>query len=120
MKHNSRLTTLAQNLRKNMTLEERHLWYDCLKLLPIMVHRQKVMGHYIVDFYIAEAKIVIEVDGSQHYEPAGREASSHKAFSLRRRWPIGPDVVICEAACEFAVMRSLSKVTAAPHISQLR
>ena len=66
-----------------MTKEERHLWYDCLKLLPIMVHRQKVMGHYIVDFYIAEAKIVIEVDGSQHYEPAGKEADLTRDAYLR-------------------------------------
>ena len=51
-----------------MTKEERHLWYDCLKLLPVTVHRQKVIGNYIVDFYIASHKIVIELDGSQHYE----------------------------------------------------
>ena len=54
-----------------MTKEERHLWYDFLKNLPIMVHRQKVIGHYIVDFYIAEAKLVVELDGSQHYLHTG-------------------------------------------------
>ena len=51
-----------------MTKEERHLWYDCLKQLPVTVHRQKVLGQYIVDFYIASQKIVIELDGSQHYD----------------------------------------------------
>ena len=51
-----------------MTKEERHLWYDFLKLIPVTVHRQKVIGNYIVDFYCASAKIVIELDGSQHYE----------------------------------------------------
>ena len=56
-----------------MTKEERHLWYDYLKTLPVTVHRQKILGNYIVDFYIASAKIVIEVDGSQHYEPIGME-----------------------------------------------
>ena len=66
--HNGKLTSNAKHLRKNMTKEERHLWYDCLKLLPVTVHRQKVIGHYIVDFYIASAGIVIELDGSQHYE----------------------------------------------------
>ena len=71
MWHNSKLTSRAQDLRKNMTKEERHLWYDFLRGLPIMVHRQKVIGNYIVDFYIAEAKLVIELDGSQHYEPQG-------------------------------------------------
>ena len=55
-----------------MTKEERHLWYDFLRGLPIRVHRQKVIGSYIVDFYIAEAKLVIELDGSQHYEQIGK------------------------------------------------
>ena len=70
----SRLNGNARTLRKNMTKEERHLWYDFLKGLPIMVHRQKVIGPYIVDFYIAKAKLVIELDGSQHYEEAGMKA----------------------------------------------
>ena len=56
-----------------MTKEERHLWYDFLRLLPITVNRQKVIGNYIVDFYIASCKIVIELDGSQHYEDKGIE-----------------------------------------------
>ena len=51
-----------------MTKEERHLWYDFLKNLPLTVHRQKVIGRYIVDFYIASCNLVIELDGSQHYE----------------------------------------------------
>ena len=54
-----------------MTKEERHLWYDFLKRLPVTVHRQKVLGHYIADFYIASKKIVIELDGSQHFMDAG-------------------------------------------------
>lgn len=70
---NEKLTGNAKTLRKNMTKEERHLWYDFLKTLPITVHRQKVMGNYIVDFYIAEAKIVIELDGSQHYDAKGQQ-----------------------------------------------
>ena len=57
-----------------MTKEERHLWYDFLKGLPMMVHRQKVFGNYIVDFYIAEANLVIELDGSQHYDKQGAAA----------------------------------------------
>ena len=51
-----------------MTKEERHLWYDFMRGLPVRVHRQKVIGRYIVDFYIAEKNLVIELDGSQHYE----------------------------------------------------
>ena len=67
----ARLSANARTLRKNMTKEERHLWYDFLRNLDMMVHRQKVIGPYIVDFYIASAKIVIELDGSQHYEKSG-------------------------------------------------
>lgn len=66
--YNPRLTPNAKKLRNAMTKEERHLWYDYLKHLSVTVHRQKVIGKYIVDFYIASSKIVIELDGSQHYE----------------------------------------------------
>ena len=69
--HNPSLKENAEKLRKNMTKEERHLWYDFLKTLPQTVHRQKVIGPYIVDFYIAKNKLVIELDGSQHYEEKG-------------------------------------------------
>ena len=68
-----RLTTLSQQLRKNMTKEEKHLWYDFLKQLPVTVNRQKIIGNYIVDFYIDSAKIIIELDGSQHYSEEGEE-----------------------------------------------
>ena len=65
--NNDKLTKKAQTLRKNMTKEERLLWYEFLKKLPITFNRQKVIGNYIVDFYCAFAKIVIEIDGSQHF-----------------------------------------------------
>ncbi len=65
---NKRLTPYAKKLRREMTKEERHLWYDFLRGLPDMVHRQKTIGNYIVDFYIASVKIVIELDGGQHYK----------------------------------------------------
>ena len=60
----------SQALRRNMTKEERHLWYDFLKTLPVTVNRQKIFGKYIADFFCAKAKLVIELDGSQHYEDA--------------------------------------------------
>ena len=64
--YNSKLTNISKTLRKNMTREEKHLWYDFLKKLPVTVNRQKVIGSYVVDFYCASAKLVIELDGSQH------------------------------------------------------
>jgi very-short-patch-repair endonuclease len=67
-KHNKQLVSLAKHLRKEMTKEERHLWYDFLRSYPVRFSRQKVLGNYIAAFYSAEAKLVIELDGSQHYE----------------------------------------------------
>ena len=68
-KNNPKLVPAAKQLRNNMTKEERHLWYDFLKEYPVRFQRQKVLGRYIVDFYCAKANLVIELDGSQHYEP---------------------------------------------------
>ena len=82
--YNKRLIPNSKTLRKNMTKEERHLWYDCLKQLNITTHRQKVIGPYIVDFYIASAKLVIEVDGSQHYEKSGMAADAVRDEYLKK------------------------------------
>ena len=54
-----------------MTKEEKHLWYDFLKDYSVRFSRQKVLGKYIVDFYSAEAKLIIELDGSGHYTEEG-------------------------------------------------
>ena len=70
MQHNSKLTQRTQTLRKNMTREERRLWYEYLRNYPHRFRRQVTFGNYIVDFYCAAAKLAIELDGSQHYEPA--------------------------------------------------
>ena len=67
-KHNKQLIPLAKQLRKAMTKEERHLWYGFLRAYPVRFSRQKVLGKYIADFYSAEAKLIIELDGSQHFE----------------------------------------------------
>ena len=67
-KHNPENLTNARNLRHNMTPEERHLWYDFLRAYPIKFTRQKILGWYIADFYSASAKLIIELDGSQHYD----------------------------------------------------
>ncbi len=82
-RNNSVLTENARKLRKNMTREERHLWYDFLKTLPITVHRQKVIGKYIADFYIAACRLVIELDGSQHYEGKGIAKDKERDEYLR-------------------------------------
>ena len=76
--NNPYLTEFSQGLRANMTKEEKHLWYDFLKKLPYTVNRQKVVGNYILDFYCAEAKIAIELDGSQHYEQEAKKKDAKR------------------------------------------
>ena len=72
-KHNKNIISLARELRKNMTKEEKHLWYDFLRTYPIRFMRQKIIGRYIADFYCAKANLVIELDGSQHYEKKAKK-----------------------------------------------
>ena len=82
-KHNKQLVPLAKQLRKEMTKEERHLWYDFLRSYPVRFSRQKVLGKYIADFYSAEAKLVIELDGSQHYEDSNIEKDAERTAFLK-------------------------------------
>ena len=82
-KHNKRLVSNAKELRKNMTKEERHLWYDFLKSHSARFQRQKIIGKYIVDFYCAEAKLVIELDGSQHFDEEGIARDVERTEFLR-------------------------------------
>ena len=70
-KNNPELKENARNLRKNMTKEERHLWYDFLRDYPIRFLKQKVIDNYIVDFYCNKARLIIELDGSQHHTEEG-------------------------------------------------
>ena len=83
-KHNKEIVPLAKELRKNMTKEEKHLWYDYLREYPIRFIRQKVIGKYIVDFYCAKAKLVIELDGSQHYDDKGIEKDALRTVFLEK------------------------------------
>ena len=76
------LTPLSQKLRREMTKEERKLWYCFLKTYPVRFHRQYVIDHYIVDFYCHQAKLVIELDGSQHYDPQGQQADTQRTHVL--------------------------------------
>ncbi len=81
-KHNKQLVPLAKQLRKEMTKEERHLWYDFLRTHPARFSRQKVLGKYIADFYSAQAKLVIELDGSQHFEEGSMQKDAERTAFL--------------------------------------
>ena len=76
-KDNTKLET-ARKLRREMTPHERKLWYLFLKNYPVKIYKQRIIDRFIVDFYCASAKLVIEIDGSQHYEETG------KAFDAER------------------------------------
>ena len=81
-KYNKQLVPVAKQLRKEMTKEERHLWYDFLRVYPVRFSRQKVLGKYIADFYSAEARLVIELDGAQHYEENNMEKDLERTAFL--------------------------------------
>ena len=68
-----------------MTGEERRLWYDFLKNLPVTVHRQKIIGKYIVDFCIPKNSLIIELDGSQHYFRENHENDVERDSFLSKR-----------------------------------
>ena len=72
-KYNKNIVSIAKTLRKNMTKEENHLWYDFLRTYPVRFSRQKVLGKYIADFYCAKANLVVELDGSGHFTDKGEQ-----------------------------------------------
>ncbi len=82
MKHNTKLTSRAQKLRKSMTKEECRLWYEYLHTYPYRFRRQVTCENYILDFYCAAAKLAIELDGSQHYSPEGMEKDARRTAVL--------------------------------------
>lgn len=73
---------LAKELRKKATKQEKHLWYDFLSKHPVKFQRQKAIGNFIADFYCHKAKLVIEVDGSQHYTKEGKEKDEFRTEKL--------------------------------------
>ena len=82
MERNSKLNENARALRKNMTKEEALLWYQCLCRGKFRFRRQYVIGNYIVDFYCHQAKLVIELDGSQHCDPKEIEYDKNRTAYL--------------------------------------
>ena len=63
----------AKELRKKATPQENHLWYDFLRTYPVRFQRQKAIDNFIADFFCHKAKLIIELDGSQHYTPEGKD-----------------------------------------------
>lgn len=84
-KYNHNLVPLGKKLRKEMTIQEKHLWYDFLAKYPLRFQRQKIIGNYIVDFYCAKAELVIELDGSQHYLEHGIQNDLKRTTELEKK-----------------------------------
>ncbi len=84
IKKNNDLLENAKELRRNMTRQEKHLWYDYLRNYPIKIYKQRIVDSYIADFYCYQARLVIEIDGSQHYTPEGRAYDAVRSSVLER------------------------------------
>ena len=82
LEYNNRNIPLARNLRKNATPQENHLWYDFLSKYAIRFQRQKAIDNFIADFYCHKAKLIIEIDGSQHYTEDGRRNDEFRTEKL--------------------------------------
>ena len=80
--YNRKSISLAKNLRINATPQENHLWYDFLSKYEIRFQRQKAIDHFIADFYCHKAKLVIEVDGAQHYSEEGMQKDEFRTEIL--------------------------------------
>ena len=80
--YNGKNISLAKNLRKNATPQEKHLWYDYLSKYEIRFQRQKAIDNFIADFYCHKARLIIEIDGSQHYTQEGRERDDFRTEIL--------------------------------------
>ena len=83
-KHNPQLVPLAKQLRRNMTKEECHLWYDFLRNYYVKVYRQRTIDNYVADFYCPAAKLVVELDGGQHYTEKKMLDDEHRSLIINQ------------------------------------
>ena len=84
LSYNKKLIPAAKELRNNATRQENHLWYDFLRTYPIRFQRQKTIDEFVVDFYCHKAGLVIELDGSQHYDEDGEKKDKERTEFLMR------------------------------------
>lgn len=83
-KKNNKMLPIAKKLRKDMTPQERKLWYLFLQRYPVKIYRQRIIESFIVDFYCYAAKLVIEIDGSQHYTEQGLAYDKERTAILQQ------------------------------------
>ena len=83
-KTNRKLLNVARILRRNMTRQEKHLWYDFLRYYPVKIYKQRIIDNFIADFYCHSALLIIELDGSQHYTDQGQAYDEARSEILER------------------------------------
>ena len=81
---NFRMLDTARRLRRDMTPQERKLWYEYLRTYPVKFYKQRIIESFVVDFYCAQARLVIELDGSQHYTEQGRAYDAERSTVLEQ------------------------------------
>ena len=79
VKKNGKMLERAKELRREMTPHERKLWYLFLRNYPVKIYKQRIIENFIVDFYCASARLVIEIDGSQHYTEQGKDYDAERS-----------------------------------------
>ena len=84
LKKNNKVLNVARILRRNMTRQEKHLWYDFLRYYPVKIYKQRIIDNFIADFYCHSARLVIELDGSQHYTNQGKAHDEARSKILER------------------------------------
>ena len=84
LKKNNELLNVARILRRNMTRQEKHLWYDYLHYYPVKIYKQRIIDNFIVDFYCHSARLIIELDGSQHYTEQGKAYDAERSDSFKK------------------------------------
>ena len=84
LKKNNKLLNVARIMRRNMTRHEKHLWYDFLRNYSVKVYKQRIIDNFIADFYCHSARLVIELDGSQHYTVQGEADDSARTETLEK------------------------------------
>ena len=82
--YNREMRERARELRRNMTPQEKRLWYNFLSSYDVKIYRQRSIGGFIVDFYCSKVKLAIEIDGSQHYTEEGTEYDSERSIVLKK------------------------------------
>ncbi|MBE5818899.1 MAG: DUF559 domain-containing protein [Clostridiales bacterium] len=82
LEYNKNNIMLAKDLRRKATPQEKHLWYDFLSKYEIRFQRQKAIGNFIADFYCHQARLIIEIDGSQHFTEQGLQKDEFRTEIL--------------------------------------